>query len=222
MERFHTKMGPLMPGFIRIPTAYCYRCPFDKQYPSCNLECAEVLAETIDREGEDTVAAFVAEPIHGTSGTIVPPPGYWSRVRQICKERNILLILDEVMTGFGRTGKNFACDHWGIIPDMMLMSKGIINSTLPLSAVAITEKVFQGMLGPTAFYHLYTAAGAPVCCAVAMKSLEILLREKLVENSAKVGKYMLERLNELQEYPYIGEVRGLGLFAAFEIVGGVP
>jgi 4-aminobutyrate--pyruvate transaminase len=101
---------------------------------------------------------------------------------------------------------------------MMLMSKGIINAALPLSAVAITEKVFQGMSGPNAFYHLYTCGGHPVCCAVAMKSLEILLRKKLVENSATVGEYMLERLKELGEYPHVGEVRGLGLFAAFEIV----
>jgi putrescine---pyruvate transaminase len=218
MERFHERFGPLIPGFIRIPTAYCYRCPFDKEYPDCKLECAEALAEAIDREGEDTIAAFVAEPIHGTSGTIIPPPEYWPRVTQICKERNVLLILDEVMTGFGRTGKNFACEHWNFIPDMMLMSKGIINAALPLSAVAITEKVFQGMSGPNAFYHLYTCGGHPVCCAVAMKSLEILLRKKLVENSATVGEYMLERLKELGEYPHVGEVRGLGLFAAFEIV----
>jgi putrescine aminotransferase len=218
MERFHERFGPLIPGFIRIPTAYCYRCPFDKEYPDCKLECAEALAEAIDREGEGTIAAFVAEPIHGTSGTIVPPPEYWPRVTQICKERNVLLILDEVMTGFGRTGKNFACEHWNFFPDMMLMSKGIINAALPLSAVAITEKVFQGMRGPNAFYHLYTCGGHPVCCAVAMKSLEILLRKKLVENSATVGEYMLERLKELGEYPHVGEVRGLGLFAAFEIV----
>jgi putrescine aminotransferase len=218
MERFHERFGPLVPEFIRIPTAYCYRCPFGKEYPDCKLECAEALAKTIDQEGEDTIAAFVAEPIHGTAGTIIPPPEYWPRVTKICKERNVLLILDEVMTGFGRTGKNFACEHWNFVPDMMLMSKGIINSALPLSAVAITEKVFQGMCGPKAFYHLYTCAANPVCCAVAMKNLEILLRKNLVENSAEVGKYMLERLQELEVYPHVGEVRGLGLFAAFEIV----
>ena len=218
MERFHERMGPLVPGFIRIPTAYCYRCYFGKDYPNCNLECAEALSETIDREGEDTVAAFIAEPIHGTAGTIVPPPEYWPRVRQICTERNILLIVDEVMTGFGRTGRNFACEHWSIIPDLMLMSKGMISSALPISAVAISDRVFRGMRGPYAFYHLYTCGSHPVCCAVASKNLEILLRENLVENSARVGRYMLERLKELEEYPYIGEVRGLGLFAAFEIV----
>ena len=218
MERFHTKMGPLVPGFIRIPAAYCYHCPFDKQYPSCELKCAEVLGEAIDLEGEDTIAAFVAEPISGTAGTIMPPPGYWSRIMEICAEHNILLIIDEVMTGFGRTGKMFACEHWGIIPDMMLLSKGIINSALPLSAVALSDKVFNGMVGPDAFYHLYTCGAHPVCCAVAIKNLEILIRENLIENSARVGNYMLERLNELKEYPHIGEVRGLGLFGAFEIV----
>jgi putrescine aminotransferase len=218
MERFHERLGPLVPGFIRIPTAYCYHCPFGKEYPNCELDCAEALAKTIDQEGEDTVAAFVAEPIHGTAGTIIPPPEYWPRVVQICKERNILLILDEVMTGFGRTGKNFACEHWKFVPDMMLISKGMISAALPLSAVAISEKVFQGMRGPNAFYHLYTCGGHPVCCAVATKSLEILLKKNLVENSAKVGDYLLERLKELGGYPHVGEVRGLGLFAGFEIV----
>jgi putrescine aminotransferase len=218
MERFHERIGPLVPGFIRIPTAYCYRCPFGKDYPNCNLECAEALSETIDREGEDTVAAFIAEPIHGTAGTVVPPPEYWPRVRQICTECNILLIVDEVMTGFGRTGKNFACEHWGISPDLMPMSKGLISSALPLSAVAISDGVFAGMRGPYSFNHLYTCGGHPVCCAVAAKNLEILLRENLVKNSARVGKYMLERLKELEKHPHVGEVRGLGLFAAFEIV----
>jgi len=218
MERFHEGFGPLVPGFLRIPTAYCYRCPFGKNYPGCKLECAEALAEAIDREGEDTIAAFFAEPIHGTSGTIVPPPEYWPRVAQICKERNILLVFDEVMTGFGRTGKNFACQHWNVVPDMMLMSKGMISAALPLSGVAITEKVFDGMRGPNAFYHLYTCGGHPVSCAVAMKNLELIIKKKVVENSAKVGKYMLGRLKELGEYPHVGEVRGLGLFAAFEIV----
>jgi len=218
MEKFHERIGPLVPGFIRIPTTYCYRCPFGKDYPDCNLECAEALSETIDREGEDTVAAFIAEPIHGTAGTIVPPPEYWPRVQQICNQRNILLIVDEVMTGFGRTGKNFACEHWGTKPDLMIMSKGMINSALPISAVAISNRVFDGMRGPYSFNHLYTCGSHPVCCAVASKNLEILLREKLVENSAKVGSYMIKRLKELEQYPYIGEVRGMGLFSAFEIV----
>jgi len=218
MERFRERVGPLVPGFILIPTAYCYRCYFGKEYPNCELECAEALAQTIEREGVDTVAAFVAEPIHGTSGVIIPPPEYWPRVKQICEQYEVLLILDEVMTGFGRTGKFFACEHWGIIPDLMLMSKGIINAALPFSAVALTEKVFEGMKGPKAFYHLYTCGGHPVCSAVALKTLEIMQRENLVENSARVGQYLLGRLRELEESPHVGEVRGLGLFAAFEIV----
>lgn len=218
MEWSHEMMGPLMPGFIRIPAAYCYRCSFGKNYPDCNLDCAEALSEAIDQEGEDTVAAFIAEPIHGVAGTIIPPSEYWPRIREICDERNILLIIDEVMTGFGRTGRNFACEHWNIVPDLMPMSKGLISSALPFSAVAISDRVFKGMRGPHTFNHLYTCGSHPVCCAVASKNLEILLRENLVENSAKVGKYMLNCLKKLEKYPCVGEVRGLGLFAAFEIV----
>jgi len=219
VESLHKGMGPLAPGFIHIATPYCYRCEFGKQYPDCNLECAEALADTAEREGEDTVAAFVAEPVNGATGSMVPPPEYWPRIRQICTERNILLIIDEVLTGFGRTGKKFACEHSCIIPDMMLMGKGITSTALPFSAVALNDGVFQKMLGSdVSFNHFYTCGAHPVCCAVAMKTLEILIRENLVENAAKVGKYMLERLKELEEYPYVGEVRGLGLVGAFEVV----
>lgn len=218
MERFWKGVEPLVSGFVHIPAPYCYRCPFGKEYPDCGLDCAEALAKKIDEEERDTVSAFVAEPIYGVGGTILPPPEYWSKVREICTEYEVLLILDEVMTGFGRTGKNFACEHWGIKPDLLLMSKGITSSALPLSAVALSDDVFQGMIGPNPFPHLYTCGAHPVCCAVAKANLEILLRENLVENSAKVGQYLLARLRELEEFPYIGEVRGLGLFTAFEVV----
>lgn len=131
---------------------------------------------------------------------------------------DVLLIADEVMTGFGRTGKNFAIEHYDLKPDMMLMSKGIVSSALPFSAVAISDKVYEGIIGPDPFPQLYTTSGHPVACAAALKNLEILERENLVENSAKVGNYLLDGLQEFTELPYFAEARGLGLFCSLEIV----
>lgn len=219
MPSFHKLVGPLLPDIIRIGPPYCYHCPWERRYPNCNLECAKALEETIEREGKDTVAAFIGEPILGAGGIIVPPPEYWLEIRRICTDYDVLYIDDEVMTGFGRTGKNFAIEHWeGVKPDMMLMSKGIVSSALPLSAVAISDKVYEAIIGPHPFPQLYTTSGHPVACAAALKNLEIIERENLVENSAKVGKYLLDRLQEFLELPYFAEARGLGLFCSLEIV----
>ena len=134
---FSANIHPLVPGFLRVPSYYCYRCAFDATYPHCDIMCAKFLAYTIENEGQDTIAAFVAEPVHGTAGSIIPPPEYWPMVRQICTDHDILLISDEVMTGFGRTGKMFATEHWGVVPDMMTMAKGLTSAYLPFGAVAI-------------------------------------------------------------------------------------
>jgi taurine-pyruvate aminotransferase len=206
-----------MAEVVRIPACYCYRCPLGREYPGCDLDCAQALAETIEKEGSDTVAAFVAEPIYGTSGDIFPPPEYIPKVREICDRYEILLILDEVITGFGRTGKNFACQHWEVVPDLMCMSKGMISSHLPLGGVALTEAVFEGMLGPDPFPHLYTTGAHPTACAVAQKNLEIMIRDKLVENSAEMGSYMLNKLKNLEKYPHVAQVQGLGLFFGIEL-----
>lgn len=218
ISRFHNKVGAPHPDIINIAECYCYRCPFGKDYPGCNLECADALAEAIEKEGKDHIAAFVAEPIYGVSGTVYPPPEYFPKIKEICDKYNIFLILDEVMTGFGRTGKNFACEHWNVFPDMMCMSKGMISSALPIAAVAFTEDIFQGMLCSDPFPHLHTCGAHPVSCAVAKKNLEIIIQENLVENSAVLGKYMLDELKKLQEYPFIGQVQGMGLFLGFEFV----
>jgi len=218
ISRFHEKVGPPHPDILNISECYCYRCPFGKDYPGCNLECAEALAEAIEKEGKDNVAAFVAEPIYGVTGTICPPPEYFPKIKEICNSYDVLLILDEVMTGFGRTGKNFACEHWNVLPDMLCMSKGMISSALPIAGVAFTEEVFQGMLCSGPFPHLHTCGAHPVSCAVAKKNLELIIKENLVENSAVLGKYMLDELTQLQEFPIIGQVQGMGLFLGFEIV----
>lgn len=210
----------LPPGFIHIPSPYCYRCPFDKEYPKCNIECADALKKAIEKEGEDTVAEFIGEPVIGSGGMIPPPPEYWPKIREICTRHNVLLHLDEVMTGFGRTGKLWASEHWGVKPDIMTMAKGITSSYMPLSGVAITEEIYEGMCQSDAqFPHILTASDHPVSCAVAEKHLEILLRDKLVDRAAEIGVYTKDRLiSSLGDLPCVGEVRGLGLMIAVELV----
>ena len=218
IPHFWTNFGPPAPGFMHIPPPYCYRCPWDKEYGSCDIDCALALDKAIAAEG-DTVAEFVAEPVIGTAGVIPPPPEYFPMVREICTRRNVLLHLDEVVTGFGRTGKFFAAEHWNIQPDLMTMAKALTSGYLPLGAVGLTEEIHRGLMKSNIpFFHGLTYNGHPVCCAAALANLDIIVKENLVENAAVVGKYMLERFQEFRDLPHVGDVRGLGLMAAIELV----
>ena len=208
---------PLAPGFIHSPSFYCYRCALGHSYPDCGIKCTQFLEYIIQNEGRDNVAAVLAEPVHGTGGCIIPPPEFWPKLRKICTDYDVLLIADEVMTGFGRTGKMFGVDNWNVVPDIMAMAKGLTSAYLPFGAVAVNDKVFEGLKGATIYGFTYS--GHPVCSAAATKTMEILLRDKIVENAAKMGKYALERMNaELLPLPYVGEVSGLGLMLGIEIV----
>jgi len=208
---------PTVPGFIHIPPFYCYRCYFDMKYPDCDIKCARFLAKIIENEGQDSVAAFIAEPAQGSGGVIPPPPEYWPIVREICTRYDVLLIADEVMTGFGRTGKLFALEHWGVTPDMMTMSKGINAAYLPLGALAMNDSVYDGLKGLS--MSGYSHGGNPAASAAAVKAIEIYGKEKIAENAAKVGKHALERLQaEFEPLPCVGDVRGLGLLIGMEIV----
>lgn len=211
---------PLVPGFIEIPCPYCYQCPLEQSYPICDIACAQALEDKIKKEGEDTIAAFIAESLIGAGGFIVPPPEYWSRVREICDRYDVLLIMDEVITGFGRTGKFWAHQHWNVIPDLITSSKGITSGYIPMAAVGISEKVYRGLSSSDRPYpHLHTFTGHPVACAVSLKVIEIMERENLVEKAAKTGEYIRERLASLQnKSPYVGHVNGLGMLNAIELV----
>ncbi|GAH20634.1 unnamed protein product, partial [marine sediment metagenome] len=183
----------------------------------CNVHCAQYLAEVIEKEGPENIAAFIAEPELGVGGMIAPPPGYWSKVREICDQYDILLIADEVMTGFGRTGKMFALEHWGIKPDIMIMAKGITSAYIPFGAVAFSGEIWETLKGRNLVS--YTYAGHPVCAAAAIKAMEIYQRDKVVENAARVGKYALERLKrDFEPLPCVGGANGLGLMLGIEIV----
>ena len=209
--------GPPTPGFIHVPNYHCYHCMMGLSYPSCGVACARFLEETIIREGADTIAAFIAEPEHGTAGSIAPPPEYWPMVSKICAKNDVLLIVDEVMTGFGRTGKMFAVEHWNVIPDIMTMAKGITSAYFQLGAVAVNQKVHEVLKG--SLFGGYTYSGHPVALAAAVKTMEIYVRDKIVENAATVGKYAKDRLvAELKPLPCVGDIGGLGLMLGIEIV----
>lgn len=208
---------PLVPGFIKAPSYYCYRCMLGLNYPECGIECAKQLEKIIQLEGADNVAALIVEPVHGTAGHMPPPPEYWPMVRDICTKYDVLLIADEVMSGFGRTGKAFAVEHWGVKPDMMTLAKGITSSYIPFGAVAMNDKVYDVFKG--SFFAGATFSGHPVAAAVSAKVMEIYVRDKIFENAANMGKYAMERIKaQFLPLSCVGEVSGLGLMIGIEIV----
>ena len=214
------RFEPLMPGFLHVNPPYSFRFGTKLTYPDGGVACANEVEEVIVREDPATVAAVIAEPIIGGGGVIVPPDGYLPRLREICDRYGVLLILDEVITGFGRTGKLFAAEHWGVVPDMMTMAKGVSSGYLPLGACAVTPELFETFMGDPdehrEFSSVSTYGGHPVCCTAALANLDILTTERLWENSAEVGAYLLDALKGLDS-PFIGEVRGKGLMIAIEL-----
>ncbi len=202
---------------------YCYRCEFGKTYPTCGLVCAEDLDTVIRNEGAETVAAVILEPVMGTGGMLVPPPDYFGPIQEICRRHDVLLILDEVVSGFGRTGRWFGMEHWNIAPDLVSFAKGISSGYLPLSASVLSDRVYETIRDempdgvPMMFGLTYN--NHPTCCAAGLANLEIIEREGLVENARQVGVYLLERLRAaFSGSPIVGEIRGLGMLAAIEIV----
>lgn len=215
------KYGPLIPGFLQIEPPYCYRCPFQQEgYPECGLKCADALEEAIESEGPETVAAFIMEPVMGDFSVVYPPDEYYGRVGEICRRYGLLFIVDEVTTGFGRTGKLFASEDWDPQPDILCLGKTISGGYVPLSATLATERIYQRFLGPDKYFtHGSTHSGHPVCAAVGLAAIDIILDEDLPENASRVGDYLKSRLMELMDkHEIIGDVRGQGLMLAMELV----
>jgi len=196
----------------------CYRCFFDKTYPECNCFCADQIREVIEVEGPKAIAGIIVEPITGSNCRIIPPDGYMQKLRKICDEYQILLITDEVMTGFGRTGKMFCCEHWNVVPDIMTLAKGINNAALPLGATVV-RKPIADFMDDHMFWGGLTQFGNPTSCAAAIAAIQAYQEEGIVENSRVLGIKLLAELEKMkQRHPSIGDVRGLGLFAAIEFV----
>jgi len=215
---YHRMFSPLVPEFVRIPAPYPYRWPGGGD---CGEEAAERLEEAIRREGPGTVAAFIAEPVIGAGGVIVPPQSYFPRVRAICEQYEVLLIADEIITGFGRTGHWFALDHWRVVPDMVTFAKGVTSAYLPLGGVIVSGPIHQAIAeapAPMRFMHAATYSGHPTCCAVGLATLDIMEREGLIGRAAELAHEFQTNLRQLEELPLVGDVRGLGLLGGVELV----
>jgi len=218
MPIFHKMFGPLVPGFIQVPPPYAYRWTGNEEP---GIGAADAVEKAIRAEGPDTVAAVIAEPVMGAGGVIVPPASYFPRLREICDRHEVLLITDEVITGFGRTGRWFALGHWGVEPDLVSFAKGVTSGYLPLGGVIASKRVHEAIESAPAdrkFMHAATYSGHPVCCAVGLRNVEIIENEGLVERATVMGRRLLAGLEGLRDLPVVGDVRGLGMMCGVELV----
>jgi 4-aminobutyrate aminotransferase len=207
---------PLVPGVTHIPYAYCYRCPYKQTYPDCDIWCAKIIEENYFSSflPPDEVAALFYECVQGEGGYIVPPAEFIPELNKIMKKHDILMVDDEVQAGFGRTGKMFASEHFGVVPDIMTLAKGM-GSGVPVGAIVARADLDFGVSGA----HSNTYGGNPLCCTSVLATLEVFEEENIIENSVNLGKLIMQRLNELYDkYEIIGDVRGLGLMTATEFV----
>jgi len=207
-------MEPVAPGGVFVESPYCYRCPLGLVYPDCDLKCARDIERTIEFENPELITAFIGEPVMQGFGALAPPGEYWPIVRDICDKYGILLIIDEVICGFGRTGKMFGIEHFNIHADMLTMAKGITSGYVPLGAVGCTDTVMEPVEN---FFHLHTYGNHPVACAAALKNIEIMQQENLIQNAGEMGSYFLAGLKNLERHPIVGEARGTGLWLALDL-----
>ena len=210
------------PGFMQVPPPYPYRRDEHHTVEEHGLKMAEWLDEVINFEGAQTVAAFLMEPMISGGGVLIPPDSYIPAIRKVCDKHGVLLIFDEVVSGFGRTGTFWGHDHWDVKPDIVTCAKGLASGYQPIGATIVSEKIFKTFSSDENdlkhFRHVNTYGGHPVATAVALKNIEIIEEEGLVENAAKMGAYMREQLDELTEHPFVGEVRTKGLLMGVELV----
>ncbi|HVZ89948.1 MAG TPA: aminotransferase class III-fold pyridoxal phosphate-dependent enzyme [Polyangia bacterium] len=213
---------PGLPGVVRMGDPYCFRCPFGKEPATCSHECAEDLETALLREGPETVAAVILEGIVGANGVFVPPPGYWKKIRALCDRHGVLLIADEVLSGFGRTGRWFAVDHDGVTPDLITMAKGLTGGYMPGGAVVVTEKIARHFDDHTLVCGL-TSYAHPLVCEAIVATIETLRDERLIERAATTGKLLGAELARFAATrPQIADVRGLGLLWALELCATGP
>jgi len=214
--------GPFVDGFAEVPHACCYRCAFGQSYPGCKLECVKAIEDVLCKEGPDTVGAIIFEPITAGGGVIPPVAEYYREAAAVCKKYEVLLIMDEVVCGMGRTGPMFGYQHYGIVPDMVTMAKGVASAYMPISCTVTTEKVFAGLQVSgdrlAYFRDISTFGGCAAGPAAALENMRIIEREKLLANVAAMGAYLMEGLKESLSHPNVGDVRGKGLLLGMEFV----
>ena len=219
MEAMHRQGGDSFDAVLRVPQPYWYGEGGESDPAEFGLECAQAVERAIDEAGAGRVAAFIGEPVQGAGGVIIPPETYWPEVQRICDERGILLILDEVICGFGRTGRWFGAQHYNLRPDLMTIAKGLSSGYLPIGGVLVGDRVADAIsTGGGEFAHGHTYSGHPVCCAAAIENLRILREEGIVDRAGRVAvPAFAERWSRLAAHPIVGEARSLGLLGAIEL-----
>ena len=222
IELFHKRFKSLLFPTLEADPPYCYRCPLNQAYPSCQMACLDPIEQILKKRHRD-LAGFIIEPlVQAAAGMITAPPGYLKRIRELCTKYHVLLIADEVATGFGRTGKMFACQHEGVTPDLMAISKGLTGGYMPLAATVTTEEIYQGFLGKyeefKTFFHGHSYTGNPLGCAVALANLEVFKKEKTLAKLQPKIKTMARLLQPFRQLPHVGDIRQKGLMAAIELV----
>jgi len=222
MVRNREAFGAVMPGVAHMRHTWSPDARFTRGQPDKGADLADDLQRCVDLLGPKSIAACFVEPIAGSTGVLVPPKGYLERLRQICDKHGILLVFDEVICGFGRTGKAFAAETFGVVPDMITMAKALTNGALPMGAVAASEKVYHTITsaaldGAVEFFHGYTYSAHPAACAAGIAALDIYEREGLFERAAELSPYFLERVFELRDLRQITDIRGYGLLAGFDL-----
>jgi adenosylmethionine-8-amino-7-oxononanoate aminotransferase len=216
---YWTGFGPRPEGFVFNSAPYQYRNGAGLSEDEFVAKLVQELKETIQKEGADSIAAFIGEPIQGAGGLVPPPQNYWTEISKVLKQHDILLIHDEVITGFGRTGTMFGMQQYGVTPDIASFAKGVTSGYIPLGGVGVSDEIFEVMAEPDQmFMHGFTYSGHPVACAVALRNIQIIEEENLPGNAGEVGGYMISELNKLLERPYVGNVRGKGLMMLVEYV----
>ncbi len=222
IELFHARFKSLLFPTVEADPPYCYRCPLRMTYPSCQMACLDPI-ERIIKERHRELAGFIIEPlVQAAAGMLTSPPGYLKRIRELCTKYNVLLIADEVATGFGRTGKMFACQHEGVTPDLMAISKGLTGGYIPLAATLTTDEIYKAFLGKyedfKTFFHGHSYTGNPLGCAVALANLEVFKKEKTLARLQPKIKTMARLLHPLWQLPHVGDIRQRGFMAAIELV----
>jgi adenosylmethionine-8-amino-7-oxononanoate aminotransferase len=222
IELFHNIFSPLLFQSYKIPSPYCYRCEFGKTYQSCRLFCLKEAEEKL-RKHHKEIAGLIIEPlVQGAGGMITAPPGYLKGIKRLCRKYNVLLIADEVATGFGRTGKMFACEHENISPDILCLAKGITGGYVPLAATVTTERIYRAFLGKykdlKTFFHGHTYTGNQLACASALASLSVFKKEKTIQKVGKKAETLKKELARMSEYKHVGDIRQMGFMVGIELV----
>lgn len=222
IDMFHKAFSPLLFKTYDAPSPYCYRCELDETYPDCNLACLERIEDTL-KENSSEIAAVIIEPlVQAAGGMIVSPHGYLRGVRELCTKYNVLMIADEVATGFGRTGKMFACEHEDVVPDIMCISKGITGGYMPLAVTLATDEIYNAFLGEfkdsKTFFHGHSYTGNPLACAAALACLDVFEKEETIKNLQPKIKMLDTWLKEISNLPHVGDVRNKGFMAGVELV----